>query len=459
MMEDRNTCSYAKLLAVCVAFLFLIPAGTAFGENDNAGMTIPSTPQDMTVADDKMDREEVLEGREVAAKSPLPLGASNDILVIDGKAGSNPYTSHDIICDALDLAGYYGLYDEWIVSGNGSPSLSGYRVVIYQDGYGNLLERNWQSQAFEDPERVNDFMEYLDAGGTMYLCGQNMASGLNGATGPEFATFLDDYLNLSFVAFDAGSAAAIGITGDPITAGLNEPLAENGGLPLGTDEIAAGASGHEIFRDGSNKYIGTRYDSGIFKTVFTSFNFCQYADNDADRGVLADNIVTWLTSLLTHDARTNTLDTHHNDTNYYTGLQNIKATVENHGTTAESFTTRCIITEFQSSAEEIMLDTDFEGNNFAAAAPDWSIVGGTTSWIWTKTTGYCRVDGDTDYVYEYLYSPHLNFFGKAGVTNLEFWHDFQWWTSCPGWVEISTDGGDAGGTWPSLSSDPRVVEA
>jgi len=433
---------YNLIISVCIVAALLV---TSIGAAITSGTSIDGGIEPVS-ATGKLPG--TADGRVDVSADGNGYAASNDILVIDGKAGPDPYTSHDISCQALDDAGYFGLYDEWIVSGNGEPDLSGYKAVIYQDGYGSYIYRNWQSQAFESPDRVNTFMDYLDAGGTMYLCGQSMASGLDSASAPEFETFLHDYLKTDYVAYDSNSLVANGVAGDEITNGLSGALAENGGLPLGTDDIDRNdTSADEIFRDGSLNVTGVKYDSGFFKTAFTSFNLCQYG-NDAQRATLADRIVTWLTSLLAHDARTNTLDSHQNDTTYYNGLQNIQATVENHGSTAESFDARCVITEFQPPGPPtVMLDENFDGNSqsFTVDSP----------WVWTKTIDRCEHPGN-EWTSKAIYSPSLDFTGKTGTVELQFWHDWEGYSAfnAQGWVELSLDGG---ASWPSTSSDPRVV--
>jgi len=132
-----------------------------------------------------------------------------------------------LLIDDDDGCGYETCYTEalipetWDVSTKGYPAidlLQGYDSVIWSTGDDRKSSLTSEEQAV--------IATFLDNGGRLLICGQNIAFDLDGEGSASDSLFLANYLHVQFVADSIDAMVVLGITGDPITDGMFISLAK-----------------------------------------------------------------------------------------------------------------------------------------------------------------------------------------------------------------------------------------
>ena len=114
--------------------------------------------------------------------------------------------------DALDALGYrYDIWDTELRGEPGSAILNQYArgVVIWAVPY-------WGYATNYEYRQHRQLQAYLDAGGKLFITGQNIAESLHWSN----RDFLSNYLHANFRQADTGLYALAGAAGDPIGDGL-----------------------------------------------------------------------------------------------------------------------------------------------------------------------------------------------------------------------------------------------
>jgi subtilisin family serine protease len=218
------------------------------------------------------------------------------ILFVDDDEGDS-LESHFI--NALDANEYP--YDVWDVFAKGySPAtsdMSDYQVVIWNTGE----EYGFETSGLTTNEQTN-ISGYLDDGGSLFLSGQDIL--YNGVSWE----FRSNYLHVAAYASDEEVYRAAGVSGDPISDGMDLSLSVPTGFEanyadtLLPDSFAAGifTATETGFYGGTYQYAATRYpanDAGPFKVVFFAFPFEAISTTAADPNnqvsVMA-NVIDWL---------------------------------------------------------------------------------------------------------------------------------------------------------------------
>ncbi|MCU0646203.1 MAG: MBL fold metallo-hydrolase [bacterium] len=109
----------------------------------------------------------------------------------------------------------------WEVMAKGCPAvqlLQSYESVIWSTGDDCETSLTAAEQSV--------IAGFLDQGGKILLCGQNIGSDLAGSGSSSDSTFLADYLHAMFVADSTNATVATGITGDPVSGGMLMSLAK-----------------------------------------------------------------------------------------------------------------------------------------------------------------------------------------------------------------------------------------
>ena len=110
----------------------------------------------------------------------------------------------------------------WEVASKGCPPmdlLRGYESVIWFTG-----DDRESSLTAEEQSLIAAF---LDQGGKLWLCGQNIAYDLAGSGSFADSAFFSNYLHAKFVADSCNATVAVGVTGDPISGGMMMSLAKS----------------------------------------------------------------------------------------------------------------------------------------------------------------------------------------------------------------------------------------
>ena len=218
------------------------------------------------------------------------------ILFVDDDEGAN---LQGYFTDALDANEYP--YDVWDVSAVGySPStsdLSEYQVIVWNTGD----EYSFETSGLTADEQAS-LSGYLDGGGSLFLSGQDV---LYNQVSWEFQS---NYLHVVAYGNDEEVYRATGVSGDPISDGMDLSLSVPSGYEanyadtLLPDSLAAGifSATETGFYGGTYQYAATRYpanEPGPFKVVFFAFPFEAISTTAADPNnqvyVMA-NVIDWL---------------------------------------------------------------------------------------------------------------------------------------------------------------------
>ena len=133
------------------------------------------------------------------------------ILLIDDDGGSSYQTSY------TDLI----IPENWDVMKKGCPTLDlfqQYESVIWSTG-----DDRENSLTMEEQSTIAAF---LDNGGKLLICGQNIASDLAGDGSESDSLFFANYLHAQFVNDSTDATVALGVTGDPVSGRMMIGLAK-----------------------------------------------------------------------------------------------------------------------------------------------------------------------------------------------------------------------------------------
>ncbi|MFP4345144.1 MAG: C25 family cysteine peptidase [Anaerolineales bacterium] len=188
---------------------------------------------------------------------------------------------------ALEALGY--TYDVWDIHWKGLPD--GDLLERYADGLVLWAMPSWGH--FYSADVQDDLQDYLDAGGQLFVTGQNVAAGLNAYGRP----LLGDYLHATYVQNNAGTLVLNGVSGDPVGDGFVLEIsggdgADNQGSP---DEIATLDPAVPVlsYTSSSSGTAGLRVESDGYRVVFLAFGF-EAVNSAADRATLMGRTLTWL---------------------------------------------------------------------------------------------------------------------------------------------------------------------
>ncbi|MDD5555918.1 MAG: C25 family cysteine peptidase [bacterium] len=192
--------------------------------------------------------------------------AGGGILLVDDDEGDSHETYFK---QALDAAGYG--YDAWDVKEAGaSPDaddLSNYGVVIWNCGYNYSASTAGLTTAEQAA-----LASYMDGGGRVFLCGQDIL--YKGVA----ASFRTNYLRLAGYSSDTQVTRAMGIDGDRISGGMD--LALSYPFTDWSDTLTPDSSSSPVFRRGTASpatWCAVRHPkdglAASFRIVFFAFPF------------------------------------------------------------------------------------------------------------------------------------------------------------------------------------------
>ena len=258
-------------------------------DSDGNSVTWPMTPKSFTVLE--------------------PFTKTADILFVPDYGGNSTGWFQPYFTNALDDLGYaYDVWDTGLRAAPGSGTLNLYTddVVIWVIPYRGY---------FDDSDVRPDIEAYLDAGGKLFMTGQNVAQYLNGRT------LLNDYLHATYVQYDTNLYALIGTAGDPIGNGLALGISGGDGAnnQYDTDEIDPIGPAVTVFTYDtgatmalleaeaeleaslagiiSSGTAGLRVDTGTYKVVYFAFGF-EGINSANDRATVMGRVLAWLQELV-----------------------------------------------------------------------------------------------------------------------------------------------------------------
>jgi len=188
------------------------------------------------------------------------------VLLVDDDDGDNIERWYQCACDSLGV-----IYRLWSVSGLGSPlldTLNHYPVVIWFTGLDS-------TQTLTNTDMTN-LSSYLDNGGNLFLCGQNLGQEI----GAE--PFYHDYLHCRYLSnrIQTGSIPkVVGIDEDPIGYSSTDTLvllgvggANNARSMDGIQPIGGAVGSHHYVQNPDTIYAGIHF-AGDYKVVYFGFPF------------------------------------------------------------------------------------------------------------------------------------------------------------------------------------------
>ncbi len=188
------------------------------------------------------------------------------VILVDDDDGQNIENWYAAACDSLGV-----IYRVWSISDLGSPSidtLNHYPVVAWFTELDSI-------QTLTSTDMTN-LSSYLDNGGNLFLCGQNLGQEI----GSE--SFYNSYLHARYISNQISTGSfpkIVGIDGDPIGQSESDTLVLLGtggaGNARSMDGIAplSGAVGsHHYSNNPDSIYAGIHY-AGDYKVVYFGFPF------------------------------------------------------------------------------------------------------------------------------------------------------------------------------------------
>ena len=226
----------------------------------------------------------------VTGGSPPP-----PVLLVDDDNGSSYEGYFTAALDALAKD-----YDIWNVESQGSPSasvLQQYTVVLWFTGDDCVATLTSTDQS--------NLATYLDGGGCLFVTGQDIGRSVGASP------FYSDYVHAAYVQDDADLSGLNGVSGDPISDGLNITIsggdgANNQSQPSEIDPITPAVSiftynisdtmasreGAELQGVASSGTGAIRMDGGTYKVVYFAFGF-EAINSAADRQLVMERVLDW----------------------------------------------------------------------------------------------------------------------------------------------------------------------
>ena len=229
--------------------------------------------------------DEFLKGYYIhCAKSRL-IPSANILLVDDDKG--NLYER--FYKDALIANGY--AYSYWHIANDGSPNttlLSDHSIVIWftGDDYSTTLES----------ADLTNLQTYLNAGGSLFISGQDIGYDLVEDGNAASQAFYNDYLHAQYVADNSGITTLNGVSGDPIGDGLT--IGISGGDGANNQNYPSNVTTYDVYASAVFNYTGDgcgaiKANTTTYKVVYFAFGF-EGINNSADRDTVMNRVITWL---------------------------------------------------------------------------------------------------------------------------------------------------------------------
>lgn len=177
----------------------------------------------------------------------------------------------------------------WNVATDGEPRTGNLRntlAVVWETGSATTTTLN-----FLNREALST---HLDAGGRLFITGQNIGYDLAGTGTAEELAFYNNYLHANYVSNSSSDTGLEGMTGDPIGDGI-DPLISGGACAnnqTSPDVISARTGASVVFRYSSTKMAGIRW-SGAYKVVYFGYGE-EAVSTVANRALIMKRILNWL---------------------------------------------------------------------------------------------------------------------------------------------------------------------
>ncbi len=206
-----------------------------------------------------------------------------DVLLVDDDGGE---TFEDYFTDALEQSGYtFGLLKR-LEGGLPTGALQYFPIVVWNIGW------SFPTLDAQDRETLGAF---LDAGGSLFISGQDIGYDLNDQGGEAYQWY-QDYLHAIYVSDDTDDYTLDGVAGDPVAGGLDLVIqggdgADNQEYPSDIDPADGFTS--VIWTYDADRNGAVRASTGTHRVIYLAFGF-EGIDNADDRREVMQRSITWL---------------------------------------------------------------------------------------------------------------------------------------------------------------------
>ncbi len=207
-----------------------------------------------------------------------------DVLLVDDD-GAETYETYFI--DALTYNGYtYGVWDRSAGAAS-AATLGEFPVIVWNVG--------WNFPTLDEDDRAA-LGDYMDAGGSLFITGQDIGWELNDIGGAAYLWYRT-YLHALYIADDTNDYTLSGVPGDPVSSGIDLVIqggdgANNQEYPSDIDPADASAS--VIWTYDANRNGAVRADTGTYRVIYLAFGY-EAIDNPTDRRDVMGRSLNWLT--------------------------------------------------------------------------------------------------------------------------------------------------------------------
>lgn len=250
----------------------------AVGEQKNVTVRV-QTDSDLRIGEGSLVGTGQAQGQ-VQTSTFKIFNASPAILMVDDDGAG---TYEDTFTNAFTAAGY--LFEEFATGSGSGPSaveMNGFDAVVWQTAYGT---------ATLTAAEVQELQTYLDNGGGLFLNSMDFLTSQAGGT-----EFTEDYLGLSGWVNNAKADLADGVSGDPITNGMD--FAVSWPVPNANRAdhlLMGGATG--ILTDEDTQFVACRYQlPGGNRTVLNTIPLDSYVigSEPSTRQTLVTKTLDWI---------------------------------------------------------------------------------------------------------------------------------------------------------------------
>ncbi len=242
------------------------------------------------------------------------------IMLVDDDDGADYET---YMLAAIDSAGYKARH--WDADSLGRPGavqLNSYWAVLWTTADG--------SASYISSGDEQDMMTYLDHGGNLFISSMDFLTSRGTPT-----TFITDYLHIDSWADDVGGAVMTGVSGDPISDGMNLTLLSTDFPPAGVDTFAT-TGADQVFTAQGGGDTALKIEESSHKVAFFAYPFETVPTSGPDpdnQNTLMARIIEWFdvptAGIDDRQVKEDALVLNQNSPNPFVGLTRISFAVPN----------------------------------------------------------------------------------------------------------------------------------
>jgi|GEM_PF-808542 len=215
------------------------------------------------------------------------ISKGTDVVIVDDDGGEDYDTYYE---DAVGSSYASGVWPRQYQAPT-PDELSNFDVIVWETGEATptLTE--------EDRQAVTG---YLDGGGRLLVSGQDIGFALADPTSGEYTPatleFYNTYFGADYLSDDAGAHSLAGISGDPISDGLDIDIQGGDGADNQTspDAVRPRSPATVVFEYDQQNAGAVKLETGGHRVVYMAFGF-EAVNSQSQRTELMSSVLGWLT--------------------------------------------------------------------------------------------------------------------------------------------------------------------